>query len=629
MNIGDKMEVRIGLEIHQQLDTSKKLFCNCPTILRDDEPHFTIMRMLRPVASELGEIDQAALFEFEKKKYFYYQGYYDSVCLVELDEEPPHEINKESVMISLTVALMLNMIPVDEIHVMRKIVIDGSNTTGFQRTAKIAFNGWIDDEDGRISIKSLCLEEDSARKISETEDYIVYRLDRLGIPLIEITTGPDIRNGEQARRVALKIGRILQSTGKVKRGIGTIRQDLNISIEGGARVEIKGIQELKLIPIVVDYEIMRQKNLLKIRDLIKNKPPPDGKIYDVTEVFSSTECKIIKKSIQNNGKVLAILLKGFKGILKEEIQPNRRFGTELADYAKVYGGVGGIFHTDELPAYGIKEEEVEQLKKKLKAEDNDCIVMVVGKEEACRNALNAIIRRIEQAYIGVPSEVRAANPDGTTRFMRPMPGAARMYPETDIPPMVITEELLDQIKANLPETFESKVSRFMKEYGLSYDLASLIVDSPYSSIFEDIVKKSKVNPSLIASTFEYTFKMLKREGIDVDSFDKNIIYELFMSVSNGRFAKEAITDILRWLANNKGKGIDDAIKALSLTPVDLTEVRKKAKEIVENNIEMIKREGEKATKKLMGEIMKIYRGKVDGKIIYDILNEEVLKALKS
>jgi glutamyl-tRNA(Gln) amidotransferase subunit E len=629
VNIGDKMEVKIGLEIHQQLDTSKKLFCNCPTILRDDEPHFTIMRMLRPVASELGEIDQAAIFEFEKKKYFYYQGYYDSVCLVELDEEPPHEINKESVMISLTVALMLNMIPVDEVHVMRKIVIDGSNTTGFQRTAKIAFNGWIDDEDGRISIRSLCLEEDSARKISETEDYIVYRLDRLGIPLIEITTGPEIHSGEQARRVALKIGRILQSTGKVKRGIGTIRQDLNISIEGGARVEIKGIQELKLIPIVVDYEIMRQKNLLKIRDLIKNNPLPDGKIYDVTEIFSSTECKIIKKAIQNNGKVLAILLKGFKGILKEEIQPNRRFGTELADYAKVYGGIGGIFHTDELPAYGIKEDEVKLLREKLRAEDKDCIVIVVGEEKACRNALIAIIRRIEQAFIGVPSEVRAANPDGTTHFMRPMPGAARMYPETDIPPMVITEELLNQIKSNLPETFEIKINRFMKEYGLSYDLASLIVDSPYSSIFEEIVKRSKINASLIASTFEYTFKMLKREGIDVDSFDKNIIYELFMRMSNGKFAKEAITDILRWLANNKGKGIDDAIKALSLIPVDLVEVRKKAKEIIDENIEIVKKEGERATKKLMGEIMKIYRGKVDGKIIYDILNEEIMKVLKN
>ncbi|MCX8169808.1 MAG: Glu-tRNA(Gln) amidotransferase subunit GatE, partial [Candidatus Methanomethyliaceae archaeon] len=218
--------MRVGIEIHQQLDTNNKLFCNCPTILREEEPHFVVIRKLRPVASELGEIDQAALFESERQKIFHYQGYVDSICLVELDEEPPHEINRDAVMIALTVAKMLNMIIVDEIHVMRKIVIDGSNTTGFQRTAKIAFDGWIDDEEGRVSIKSLCLEEDSARKISEDPDHVIYRLDRLGIPLIEISTGPDIRSGDQARRVALNLGRILRATGRVKRGLGTIRQDL-------------------------------------------------------------------------------------------------------------------------------------------------------------------------------------------------------------------------------------------------------------------------------------------------------------------------------------------------------------------------------------------------------------------
>ncbi|MEM4706503.1 MAG: Glu-tRNA(Gln) amidotransferase subunit GatE, partial [Candidatus Methanomethylicaceae archaeon] len=617
----------VGIEIHQQLDTKNKLFCNCPTILREDEPHFVIIRKLRPVASELGEVDQAALFESEKQKIFQYQGYVDSTCLVELDEEPPHEINKDAVMIALTVAKMLNMTPVDEIHVMRKIVIDGSNTTGFQRTAKIAFDGWIEDEDGRVSIKSLCLEEDSARKISEGPDYIVYRLDRLGIPLIEISTGPDIHNSNQARRVALKIGRILKATGMVKRGLGTIRQDLNISIEGGARVEIKGVQELGLISTVIDYEVLRQKNLIEIaEELRKRNAFVNEEIFDVTEVFSSTSSKIIRKELQSNGRVFAIILNGFSGILGREIQPGRRFGTELADYAKVYSGIGGIFHTDELPAYGISEYEVKALRNKLKVKNEDCIVITVGEPQLCKKALIAVIKRAKQALLGVPAEVRAANPDGTTHFMRPMPGAARMYPETDIPAMVITKEILEKIE--LPELLESKIKRFIKEYGLSYDLASLIVESPYSYIFEELVKNYKIDASFVASTFEYTFKMLKREGVDVDSFDKNLILELFLRINKGEFAKEALPDILRWLSKNKDKSLEDAIKALSLIRVDINEVRNSAKKIIEENIELIKKEGEYVVKKLMGDLMKLYRGKIDGKIVYEILKEEVLKKLE-
>ncbi|MCX8169772.1 MAG: Glu-tRNA(Gln) amidotransferase subunit GatE, partial [Candidatus Methanomethyliaceae archaeon] len=404
--------MRVGIEIHQQLDTKNKLFCNCSTILREEPPHFIVIRKLRPVTSELGEVDQAALFESEKQKIFQYQGYVDSTCLVELDEEPPHEINKDAVMISLTVAKMLNMIIVDEIHVMRKIVIDGSNTTGFQRTAKIALDGWIDDEEGRVSIKSLCLEEDSARKISEGPDYVVYRLDRLGIPLIEISTGPDIRSGDQARRVALKLGRILKATGMVKRGLGTIRQDLNISIEGGARVEIKGVQELGLISTVVNYEALRQKNLIEIAEELRRRNAyASEELFDVTEIFSLTTSKIIKKELIAGGKVFAIILHGFADILRKDIQPGRRFGTELSDYAKVYGGIGGIFHTDELPAYGISEDEIKALRNKLNANDMDCIVIAAGESQSCKRALLAVVRRANQALVGVPAEVRAANSD--------------------------------------------------------------------------------------------------------------------------------------------------------------------------------------------------------------------------
>ncbi|MCX8182062.1 MAG: Glu-tRNA(Gln) amidotransferase subunit GatE [Candidatus Methanomethyliaceae archaeon] len=622
--------VRVGIEIHQQLDTSDKLFCGCPTLLRDEEPHFTVVRRLKPTTSELGEVDRAALFESEKGKVFHYQGYKDSTCLVELDEEPPHELNREAVSVALTVALLLNMKPVDEIHVMRKIVIDGSNTTGFQRTAKIALDGWLDDDGQRISIQSLCLEEDAARKISETSDRVVYRLDRLGIPLVEISTGPDIRSGEQARRVALRIGRILKATGRIKRGLGTIRQDLNVSIEGGARVEIKGVQELGLIPTVVDYEVMRQKRLLEIRDELKKRGTlqPRPEISDITEIFASTESKVIKRAIQSGGKVLAVLLSDFGGILKEEIQPGRRFGTELSDHAKVYGGVGGIFHTDELPAFGITDFEVRSVRERLGAADNDCIVMVAGEEQSCKSALVAVVRRAEMALKGVPPEVRAANPDGTTHFMRPMPGSARMYPETDVPSIVVTKATLEKIRSNLPELLEKKIERYTREFSLSQDLASLIVDSPYSATFEDLVINHGLTPSFVAATFEYTFKMLRREGVDVDLLDRNAIREVLIRVHRGEFAKEAVPEIFRWLALNKGKSVSDAVSALSLSAVGIESVRRSVSEIVEKNIEIVKREGERAVSRLMGDLMKLYRGKVDGKVIHDLLLEEVRKALQ-
>lgn len=621
--------LRVGIEIHQQLDTSEKLFCACPTILRDEPPHFTVVRKLKPTTSELGKVDLAALFESEKSKIFYYQGYNDSTCLVELDEEPPHELNREAVLVALTVAKLLNMSPVDEIHVMRKIVIDGSNTTGFQRTAKVAFNGWLMDDGEKISIQSLCLEEDAARKIFETPDSVVYRLDRLGIPLVEISTGPEIRSADQARRVALKIGRILKATGKIKRGLGTIRQDLNVSIEGGARVEIKGIQELGLIPVVVEYEAVRQRRLLEIRDeLIKRgATPPTPEIFDVTDIFSSTSCNIIRKEIQSGGRVLAVLLRGFGSLLKEEIQPGRRFGTELSDYASVYGGLGGIFHTDELPAYGITEDEVRALKKRLGSSERDCIIMVAGEAQSCNNALNAVTRRAAQALVGVPPEVRAANPDGTTHFMRPMPGSARMYPETDVPSIVVTPQLLEEINSRLPELLEKKIERFTKEFGLSVDLASLIVESPYSSTFEELIKKDGLAPSFVAATFEYTFKMLRREGIDVDSLDKDAVREVLVRVQHGEFAKEAVPDILRWLANNKGKHVEDAVRALSLTSVDLEAVSATVKELVGKNLALIKRDGERAVSRLMGDLMKIYRGKVDGKVVHTLLTNEVRNVL--
>lgn len=255
----EKLKLKAGLEIHQQLDTHK-LFCNCTSILRSDEPDLIINRKLHAVAGEKGEVDVAAQYQKSLGKEFIYQFYKDNNCLVEIDEEPPHNINQESLNIALQISILLNCKIFPIAQIMRKTVIDGSNTSGFQRTVLIARDGFIETAFGKVRIETVCLEEDSARKISENNEKVTYRLDRLGIPLIEIATAPDIKSPEQAKEAALHIGEILRSC-KVKRGIGTIRQDVNLSIYGGNRVELKGVQDMKMFVKIIDNEILRQKKL--------------------------------------------------------------------------------------------------------------------------------------------------------------------------------------------------------------------------------------------------------------------------------------------------------------------------------------------------------------------------------
>ncbi|MCE5295524.1 MAG: Glu-tRNA(Gln) amidotransferase subunit GatE, partial [Euryarchaeota archaeon] len=256
--------VTVGIEIHQQLNTNK-LFCSCPCDLIEEEGA-TILRRLRPSQSELGEIDRAVLAQAARKMSFRYQSPRSRCCLVEADEEPPHDADADAMQATLIVSEMTGCKVVDEVHFMRKIVIDGSNTSGFQRTALVAIDGKIDINGKKVAIQSVCLEEDAARKVETKGSEITYRLDRLGIPLIEIATGPDMHDPEEVKDVAIRIGSILRATKMVKRGLGTIREDLNVSIPNGARVEIKGAQDLKLLPTYVEREIERQSGLLKIRD---------------------------------------------------------------------------------------------------------------------------------------------------------------------------------------------------------------------------------------------------------------------------------------------------------------------------------------------------------------------------
>lgn len=629
----DKIGLKVGLEIHQQLDTSAKLFCNCKPELFKEEPEITFLRRLRPTQSELGQIDPAAYFEFQKGVKIIYEANMATSCLVEIDEEPPHPLNMEAVETTLTAALMMNAKPVDEIHVMRKTVIDGSNTTGFQRTCVIALGGEVKVGEKIVPIQHVSLEEDAARKTGGEGNVIRYRIDRLGIPLIEVATAPVIKSPKEAEEVALAIGRVLRATGKVKRGLGTIRQDINISIPNGALIEIKGVQELELLPLVVKYEVQRQLKLMKISKELRARGVKEEDIkeefVDVTAVFKQTKCKVLRKALDKKQQVLAVKLLKFNGFLKQELMPSFRLGTEMSDRARFWGRVGGIFHTDELPAYGMTKDEVEELRDALEVDDQDAVVLVADNPENAEDALKAVVQRAREAIKGVPQETRAPNPDGTTRYMRPRPGAARMYPETDIPPIQITEEYIGEISSQLPELPEQKLERLMKEYKLNRKLARQVLDSEYSELFESIVKETEVSPTTVAAFLTETLKALKRDGVQVGKVSESQIREIFNEISAGEMTKEAIPDVTIWLSSHENKGVQDAIKSLSLKVISENELKAFIEKVIESNKGLIRERGESSFGILMGIIMKELRGKVDAALVGRVLREKLKEIVRA
>ncbi len=472
MNDYKKLGLKVGIEIHRQIE-SHKLFCHCPSELREDAPEFHVMRRLRSVASETGEQDVVADFEMKKGNHAVYEGHQGNACAIELDEEPIMEINKAAINVVLQVCKMMNMHVVDEIQIMRKQVLDYSNTSGFQRTALAARNGYIGTRTGRVGIESACVEEDAARKIGVKGDHVIYRLDRLGIPLIEITTAPDMNDPEQVKEVASYLGMILKSTGRFKSGIGTIRQDLNVSISGHPRVEIKGVQDLRLIPKVIELEVARQ---------------------------------------------------------------------------------------------------LENIKKR------------------------------EQA-----SEVRKMNLDGTTSFLRPMPGASRMYVETDHPPISITKEVLDSI--TVPELITEKTIKIEHQYGLSAEHAREIVDN---ELFFDFVNQFKnIEPAFIAKTLIETPKEIKsRFNLDIEKLkDKDFAF-VFDHVDRNEVPRSAALEILAELCKGNIVNIENYKTA--------------SDDALEKDIIAIIDKNKGASfNALMGEVMKKYRGKVDGKKAAELIKRNM------
>ncbi|HZY93414.1 MAG TPA: Glu-tRNA(Gln) amidotransferase subunit GatE [Candidatus Bathyarchaeia archaeon] len=618
------------MEIHRQLDTRNKLFCQCPTMPSTKPTTLKYERRLRPTQSELGQVDPAALFEFHRGRTITYEADPDTACLVELDEEPPHPLNPEAIDVAMTISLLFRAPILDEIHVMRKIVIDGSNTTGFQRTAIIGLNGKLPVDGKEIPIQQVTLEEDAARKTGETNTNTVFRLDRLGVPLIEVATGPVIKSPEESGKVALAIGHLLRSTRRVKRGLGSIRQDLNVSIKQGALTEIKGVQELDLVSKAVEFEVGRQLELLRILDDLKERGVKLGSIVgdlvEITPLVSSSESSVVQSSLKKGGLVLAVKLPGFKGLLKRELMPGVRFGTEMARRAVFYGRVGGIFHSDELPAYGISQAEVDSIARRLNCSGNDAFAIVADNRQNAMDGLNAVVERAREAIEKIPEETRVANPDGTTQYLRPRPGAARMYPETDVPPVQIPAERIERMKASLPRSPEELAKQIETRYTISPKVALQLADSDYPAIFEEIVASSRgVAPSFIATFLTESLRSLSREGVPVENVSAQDLKEVFNLVASGSTAKESIAQIVKWLASHPGAPPGHALDELKLRMMARPDLEKIIAKVVASNLSYVAESGDKAIGKMMNLVMGEVRGKADPRLVNEILRSELDK----
>jgi glutamyl-tRNA(Gln) amidotransferase subunit E len=622
--------VKVGLEIHQQLATNKKLFCNC-TPIETEEYSIKFQRKLRAAKSELGEYDPAALFEKSKSKSIMYFANPESSCLVEQDEEPPHELDVDAKRISLIIASALKSEIFSEIYPMRKTVVDGSNTTGFQRTMLISQGGYFEVEDEKIGIQSICLEEDAAKILGDEGSVRKFGLERLGVPLVEIATEPFEANPQHIKKIALALGRILRSTKKVKRGLGSIRQDVNVSIkDGGVVIEVKGVQQLEQLEKVVEYEAKRQHGLLKISKKLQEiewNPKDNENGIVTTKQFENCKSKIIQNAIKKNQEIVTIVFKNMGGMFGYSPYEGIRLGKEVAELVRFFG-LGGVFHSDELPNYGIEERDIENLKEFLKITDNDAFLILAVPFEMMDTIVDQIILRID--YIknnGIPIDTRLATQEGETKFLRPRPGAARMYPETDIPPIIISKNELEQAQDNIPKSWDESIKEIQSKYEINLQLAEQIFDSKYIELFENIIKKINVNPTFVASILCSTITNLERSGLNSTLLKNDEIRKTFEFLEKEKIAKESIEIIFENIMAGKSSTVEEAMKMASIETVNDTDLEKIIQGIVDKNEQLVKNQKERSIGPLMGIVMKELRGKASGEIVNKILLKNIQKKL--
>ena len=628
----DEIGLKVGLEIHQQLDTGKKLFCNCRSV-EDDEYTDKFSRKLRATKSELGKIDPAALFEDTKSKTIVYYANPNSSCLVEKDEEPPHDLDHDAKDTALLIGSALDSNIFSEIHVMRKTVVDGANTSGFQRTMLIAQGGHVEVEGKQVGVQSICLEEDAAKIIKDEDNKRFFSLDRLGVPLVEIALEPVSDSPKTVRNIALSLGRLLRVTKRVARGIGTIRQDVNISIDGGGIIEVKGVQQLDQLEKIIEFEATRQHGLKIISDKIKEKEialeaiDKISDVFPVTELLKDCNSKIIKDSLQNKNQIKAIRMKKFEGLIGFEPYPDIRLGKEIGQLVRFFG-IGGVFHSDELPNYGIDDSDIYKIRNLLTLDENDAFLIIAGKIPSLDFAIESIINRINDARNGPPAETRAATSTGETVFLRPRPGASRMYPETDIPTIQITKDEIDLAKSKVPKPWAESLLDIQNKYKINAQLSEQIFDSEYFTLFEKICGDGKSSPNFVASVLCSTITNLQRKGLNAKLLKPDEISNTFELLKKKEITKESIEIVFEQIMSGKVLTALDAVEKASITQLSQSDLEKILDEIIEKNYDKIKEDGMRSVSAIMGVVMKEVRGKTSGSLVNELTTKKIKAIIK-
>lgn len=617
-----KVGFKSGLEVHQQLYTEKKLFCRCPAGHYSQEHNAEILRHMRPTLSELGEYDGTALMEFKTKKDIIYQINYDTVCTYEMDDTPPFMMNSHALDIAIEIAMLTDANIVDEVHIARKQYLDGSIPTGFQRTAIVSVGGKLPYKDKHINLIQMSIEEDSCREVSDFGHKRVYNTDRLGMPLIETVTHPEMKTPQEVAEVNQVIRKISRSTKKVRTGMGAGRQDVNVSVHGGTRIEIKGVSKITTIPLLTYNEAMRQWNLLKLRQELWNRGITaetfTSKDEDITKLMRRSRFQPINDAVSNGLKVRCVVLRGFKGLLRWQTQTDTYFSREISDRVRVIACLStlpNIMHSDSM-SESIPSSEWSMIKKAVGAGENDTLVLVWGDERDSVMGASEIIIRAKEATIGIPSETRQALSDGTNGFERILPGPERMYPDTDLPPIKITQERYDKIKSGLPKSIWGRISSYVK-LGLDYKLAEEIATSNYADIFENLINELKVEPKFASFALVNFRKRLKKEGLDFGKLKSEDIATIFNKYQNSEIIKEGVLQTIRKAIKNGS--FSEAMFPESCSEDELHKI------VINSESELNKMKINKLECKneiLMGLIMSRLRGRVEGSKVFGLINKE-------
>lgn len=604
-----------GLEIHQQLLTEKKLFCRCPAGKYSDQYDAEILRHMRPTLSELGEYDGTALMEFKTKKEIIYRINRETVCTYEMDDTPPFLINEQALDIAIQIGMLYNCNIVDELHIARKQYLDGSIPTGFQRTAIFALDGWIPYKDRKIEIVQMSIEEDSCREVADIGHYRTYLTDRLGMPLIETVTGPDMRTPQEVAEVNKLCSALVRSTGKVRRGMGAARQDVNVSVDGGTRIEIKGVPRIPMIPLLTYNEAMRQWNLLRLREELHQRGITEktfeARAEDITGLIKSPHYLPLKDAVEKGYKTKCVVLKGFKDLLHWQTQTDTYFAREISDRVRVIAcltTIPNIIHSDS-KGDNISSSDWLKVKKHVNASNDDTLVIVWGDERDTTTACNEIIIRAKEATIGIPSETRQALSDGTNGFERILPGADRMYPDTDLPPQKITKEKLDELRANIPEQFWER-EKWYEELGIPKDTIRPLSVSKFADLFKKAVNEWKINPTAAAVALVHYPKRLKKLGYDPGLITVEMMEEILKNYNAGLLSRWGIFIALKKSLQH-GKFYPELLPKPILDDELKNIIKKKQKEL--NGIKL--NNDEKRKKVLMGLVMNEIKMNVEGKSI--------------